>query len=188
MWECLIDGGAARTQGFGCTHLAMEPGCGACDHWHSGWDLAAACGRAVYASCPGLVVGIGHDPGYGPHAVFLRRADGWIELYGHLQDHAVEIGDPVTAGQVIGHVGTMGNSTGCHLHYSVRPPYDPMTECGAVDPAPFICSCTAAAAAAAPAQRSRGPNGLTQLLLLGARPGIVTSSPAAPGLGITWEP
>lgn len=186
MYECLIEGGADRSQGFGCTHIQMEPGCPGCDHWHSGWDLAAPCGRAVYASCAGLVVAIGDDPGYGPHAVFLQReTDGMVELYGHLQDNTVNVGDRVAAGQAIGHVGTLGHSTGCHLHYSVRPPADRLTECGALDPGPYICSCTGSGVRTSTVMPL---SGLAVLMLLDPDRGHIISSPAAPGLGITWEP
>lgn len=187
MYECIVQGGAELTQGFGCTHLGMEPPCSGCDHYHSGYDLAAPCGRAVYASCAGSVVGMGDDPGYGPFALFLERdSDGMVELYGHLQAAAVRIGDRVQAGQVIGHVGTLGNSTGCHLHYSVRPAFDRLTECGAREPAPYLCSCTGSAGRA-----TAGPmplSGLGVLLLLDPDRGRIIDSPAAPGLGITWEP
>jgi len=183
-FECVIEGGARLTQGFGCTHLWIEPACGACDHWHSGWDLAADQGREVYASCDGVVVGIGDDPGYGANSVFIQRnQDGMVELYGHLQDNVVSVLQTVSAGQVIGHVGSRGNSTGPHVHYSVRPPDDRQTECRSVDPAPYLCSCSAIAAP--PARlRPAPPSGLAVLLLLGAGPvpGLSIYSPAGPGL------
>lgn len=183
-FECVIEGGAVRSQGYGCTGVSIEPACGRCAHWHSGWDLVAPCGREVYAACSGVVVQIGRDPGYGPSAVFLRRdVDGLVELYGHLLDAVVSPGQPVAAGQLIGHVGTRGNSTGCHVHYSVRPPDNLLTECGAFDPRRYLCSCSAPA----PAARSL-PSGLAILLSLDPDHGRITSSPAAPGLGVTWEP
>jgi murein DD-endopeptidase MepM/ murein hydrolase activator NlpD len=191
-FECIVQGGAQLTQGFGCTNISIEGPCPGCEHWHSGVDLAAPCGREVYASCAGLVVGMGDDPGYGPFALFIQRdGDGVVELYGHLQAAMVGPGDRVAAGQVIGHVGTLGNSTGCHLHYSVRPPDDRLTECRALNPTPYLCSCrTAGRTAVRPGtQPTAPPNGLAVLLLLGAgASGLAVDSPAPPGLGITWEP
>jgi murein DD-endopeptidase MepM/ murein hydrolase activator NlpD len=185
-FDCLIQGGADRSQGFGCTGVWIEPGCGTCAHFHSGWDLAAPCGREVYASCDGVVVGIGDDPGYGPFAVFLQRySDGLVELYGHLQDAMVRIGQQVQAHQLLGHVGTMGNSTGCHVHYSVRPTWNRFTECDALDPGPYICGCAAGVGGpqgqAPPAPR-RSLTGLEVLYLMGFGPGGAgTYSPGPSG-------
>jgi murein DD-endopeptidase MepM/ murein hydrolase activator NlpD len=186
VYECLIQGGAARSQGFGCTGISIEPRCGTCTHYHSGWDLASACGREVYASCDGTVVAIGDDPGYGPFALFILRAvDGLVELYGHLQDATVRPGDHVYTGQVIGHVGTFGNSTGCHLHWSIRQAWARLDECASLDPGPFMCSCAGVGGPAPTTSQPVPLSGGAILLLLGAGPrlGLITSSPAAPGLG-----
>ena len=190
MWECLIQGGAEVSQGYGCTGVAMEPACATCAHWHSGIDLAAPCGREVSAGCAGTVVQIGNDPGYGPYAIFLERdVDGLVELYGHLQDSVVEVGQHVELGAVLGHVGSLGNSTGCHVHGSVRPPSDFLTECGAFDPAPLLCACGASPAPLLPPIPPVAPiSALGILLLLDPDFGHTSWSPAAPGLGITWEP
>jgi len=41
-------------------------------------------------------------------------------LYAHLQDITVVVGQQVNAGDLIGHIGTTGVSTGCHLHFEIR--------------------------------------------------------------------
>jgi murein DD-endopeptidase MepM/ murein hydrolase activator NlpD len=137
-YECLIDGGAVLTQAFGCTGYAVEPSCGGCAHYHSGFDLAAPCGRSVRAVGYGTVQRVGWD-GYGPYAVLIVSGPICV-LYGHLQAAYVRPGDQVRPGQVIGQVGSEGVSSGCHLHYSVRPADNCLTECGSYDPAPYLCS------------------------------------------------
>lgn len=173
MYECIIDGGAVLTQGFGPTNITIEPFCGGV-RWHSGYDLAAPAGRLVYANCDGRVLAIGDDPGYGPDAIFIERdQDGLVELYGHLLAHFVQVDQHVMAGEPIGQVGSQGNSTGPHVHFSVRPASDHLTECGSLDPGPYLCTCVH--------QQPQLPAGPLA-------PGVLTYSPAAPGLGITWEP
>lgn len=68
--------------------------------------------------------------GYGKY-VMIDHGNGKISIYGHLSDVTVSIGDTVSAGQLIGHVGSTGFSTGAHLHFETRyngVRYDPMSE------------------------------------------------------------
>lgn len=95
---------------------------------HSGVDYAAAQGTAVMAAGDGKVVSAGWQGGYG-NAIVIRHASGTETLYGHLSKVGVRAGQPVTAGRVIGNVGSTGQSTGPHLHYEVRRggrPVDPL--------------------------------------------------------------
>jgi murein DD-endopeptidase MepM/ murein hydrolase activator NlpD len=61
----------------------------------------------------------------------------WIATYMHLMDVAVLVGQRVDRGDVIGHVGAVGNASGFHLHYEITSPYDQPG--GAVDPLPTMC-------------------------------------------------
>jgi murein DD-endopeptidase MepM/ murein hydrolase activator NlpD len=57
--------------------------------------------------------------GYGKHVIVVHR-NGVMTLYGHLEGWTVKPGDTVQQGQVIGLMGSTGNSTGPHLHFEVR--------------------------------------------------------------------
>ena len=113
--------GAAITQGFGCTSLKLEPldpGCPT-GHFHSGVDLSVAEGTPVYSVCSGSATAVHSATGYGIHVV-VGCGDGVEMLYGHLSAAAVLEPEPVSAGTLLGWVGSTGLSTGPHLHFEVR--------------------------------------------------------------------
>jgi murein DD-endopeptidase MepM/ murein hydrolase activator NlpD len=100
---------------------------------HSGVDLAAATGTPVTAPSPGVVVAAQWWGGYGLF-VAVDHGKGVQTRYGHLSQLAVFPGQQVKMGQVLGYVGSTGNSTGPHLHYEMRlngQPLDPLTATGA---------------------------------------------------------
>lgn len=100
---------------------------------HSGVDLAAATGTPVTAPSPGVVVAAQWWGGYGLF-VAIDHGKGMQTRYGHLSAVAVAPGQQVKMGQVLGYVGSTGNSTGPHLHYEMRlngQPLDPLTATGA---------------------------------------------------------
>jgi hypothetical protein len=119
-WTKPVDG-AAVSQGFGCTPYAFEPADRACasGHIHTGIDLAAPMGTPVHAALDGTAHVIPSTTGYGLH-VLLDSGGGLTTMYAHLQSVDVHDGDEVGAGDVIGEVGSTGNSTGPHLHFEVR--------------------------------------------------------------------
>lgn len=87
---------------------------------HPGIDLAAPLGSPIKAADAGYVVAAGWSPyGYGYHVV-IDHGNQMQTLYAHLSKFSVKVGDSVTRGQVIGNVGSTGNSTGPHLHFEVR--------------------------------------------------------------------
>lgn len=97
--------------------------------FHEGVDLATAEGTPVLAADSGMVVFRGWDGNYG-YALHIDHGGGkMVTWYGHLSAFAVNQGDTVTKGQVIGYVGNTGFSTGPHLHYEVHvddTPMDPL--------------------------------------------------------------
>lgn len=113
---------------------------------HGGIDIAGAgiMGTPVVAAADGTVVATnsscthnwgksyscGCGGGYGNY-VMISHAGGKMTVYGHLTSLTVSTGQTVSRGQVIGYVGSTGNSTGPHLHYECRlngVRYNPMSE------------------------------------------------------------
>jgi murein DD-endopeptidase MepM/ murein hydrolase activator NlpD len=88
---------------------------------HRGLDYSAPAGTPVSAVGDGTVLFAGYKGQYGKLAI-LRHANGWTTYYGHLSKFAKNVrrGKRVEQGQVIGHVGSTGMSTGPHLHYELR--------------------------------------------------------------------
>lgn len=89
--------------------------------YHQGIDIAAAHGVDVHAAADGLVLWADGDwnRGYGV-CVEIDHGGGIHTFYAHLSALAVEAGQAVTRGQVIGKVGASGVSVGPHLHFEVR--------------------------------------------------------------------
>lgn len=97
---------------------------------HNGIDISFAnCyGEPVYAVASGTVrytqdgwtpaLGVGGMWSFG-NSVFIEHGDGWISAYGHLSALAAASGETVTQGQLIGYIGSTGNSTGPHLHLAL---------------------------------------------------------------------
>ncbi|MFE6509391.1 peptidoglycan DD-metalloendopeptidase family protein [Nocardioides sp. NPDC057767] len=91
---------------------------------HTGNDYSSPCGTPVQAAHGGtIVIESGGGWGWsGRWLVKVQTAPGNLTTwYGHMQSLAVREGQLVKAGQVIGQVGSEGNSTGCHLHFEVHP-------------------------------------------------------------------
>ena len=91
---------------------------------HAGTDFAAPGGTPIYAAASGYVQVAGWSSGgYGNYDIIYhgKRSDGnsYTTLYGHLRSVATSAGKYVQQGQLIGYVGSTGNSTGNHLHLEV---------------------------------------------------------------------
>lgn len=87
---------------------------------HKGIDMAAPTGTEIHACKGGTVVSaIAMDYTYGNY-VILDHGKGMTSLYGHMSKILVNKGDRVSAGQVIGLVGSTGLSTGPHLHFEIK--------------------------------------------------------------------
>ncbi|HHJ5066943.1 TPA: peptidoglycan DD-metalloendopeptidase family protein [Enterococcus hirae] len=86
--------------------------------FHRGLDLAAPQGEPIYASKAGTVVKAEFHPSWGNY-VAIEHEDGTTALYAHQQEYQVKVGDKVKQGQIIGYVGSTGNSTGNHLHFEL---------------------------------------------------------------------
>ena len=100
---------------------------------HTGIDLAASQGTCVYAWKAGTVLQASwNSQGYGKF-IIIEHDDGTTSRYAHLSGYEVSKGDIVTQGQLIGYVGSTGNSTGPHVHTEIRYDgsyFDPATMLG----------------------------------------------------------
>ncbi|MGI4819316.1 MULTISPECIES: M23 family metallopeptidase [unclassified Brevundimonas] len=87
---------------------------------HQGMDFAASTGTPIIAPADGVVVEARRWGGYG-NWIRVRHSNGLETGYAHLSRFAsgMRAGQRVTQGQVIGYVGSTGNSTGPHLHYEM---------------------------------------------------------------------
>ena len=102
---------------------------------HTGTDLGVPCGTPIHVALPGQVIEAGWNSAYGWRTVVSHGAVDGVLLtttYNHQTHLDVQVGDQVTAGQVIGTVGTTGFSTGCHLHFELY------VNSALVDPEPWL--------------------------------------------------
>ena len=91
---------------------------------HAGTDFAAPAGTPIYAAASGYVQVAGWSSGgYGNYVIIYhgKMSDGnqYSTLYGHMRSVATSAGKYVQQGEIIGYVGSTGNSTGNHLHLEV---------------------------------------------------------------------
>jgi murein DD-endopeptidase MepM/ murein hydrolase activator NlpD len=110
------------SSGFG---WRVAPCSWGCSSDHQGVDFDPGYGASIHVVAAGVVVESASDGGLGQHLVIKHNIDGRMveTVYGHMifGSQTVSVGDKVAMGQVIGHVGSTGASTGPHLHFEVRP-------------------------------------------------------------------
>ena len=85
---------------------------------HPAIDIDGHTGDSVRAAAEGTVIKAGYYGNYG-NMIKVDHGGGLVTMYAHLSKIKVSVGDTVSAGQVIGLVGSTGNSTGSHLHFEV---------------------------------------------------------------------
>ena len=110
-----------------CTHLSRGFGDTSMGSFHKGVDIASGgiYGAAIVAADSGRVIMAGwgnYGTGYGGYGnvVAIDHGGGYSSLYGHMSRVAVSTGQQVSKGQVIGYVGSTGDSTGPHCHFEIR--------------------------------------------------------------------
>lgn len=107
--------GTRLTSGFG---WRMHP-IAKVRKFHNGLDIGAPTGTPILAAGDGVVEFAGWNKGYG-NLTRIEHGAGLSTRYGHQSKLLVSKGQRVSAGQVIGLVGSTGYSTGPHLHFEVR--------------------------------------------------------------------
>ncbi|MCI0395368.1 MAG: M23 family metallopeptidase [Chloroflexi bacterium] len=109
---------------------------------HEGIDIQAPLGARIFAVAAGRVRVVNTNPAasnYGIH-VRIEHADGYETIYGHFQEARVSLNQNVNAGDLLGLAGSTGNSTGPHLHLTLKkrgqslPGYPE----NIIDPTPFL--------------------------------------------------
>lgn len=89
------------------------------DHTHKGLDIAAKTGTPIKAVADGTVRFAGVMGGYG-NLIIISHGNNVETYYGHCSKLYIKQGQKVNAGDLIGAVGSTGNSTGAHLHFEIR--------------------------------------------------------------------
>jgi Peptidase family M23 len=84
------------------------------------WNRSADLGMPALSSAPGVVIRAASMTGSYGRYVIVDHGGGYTTLYGHLNQIASTVGQVVDQGDLIGYVGSSGNSTGPHLHHEER--------------------------------------------------------------------
>lgn len=98
---------------------------------HHGVDMSAPTGTPIRSFADGTVTFAGPRGGYG-NVVIVEHANGYETRYAHQSAIDVAVGQRIRAGEVVGRVGSTGQSTGPHLHFELRHHGESM------DPAPYL--------------------------------------------------
>ena len=85
---------------------------------HTGVDLGSGMNTEIYATKSGTVTASSYGEANG-YYLTINHGDGYSSIYAHMVSNEVSVGDYVTQGQVIGHVGLSGWTTGAHLHFEI---------------------------------------------------------------------
>ena len=96
----------------------------ATENSHRGDDLCADEGTEIYAAADGVVLAAQEHYSWGNFVEIDHGTDAdglrWVTLYAHMKSCAVQVGQTVTAGQVIGYLGHTGNTTGNACHFEMQ--------------------------------------------------------------------
>jgi murein DD-endopeptidase MepM/ murein hydrolase activator NlpD len=130
--------GVPISSGFGARAVSN---CSFCSTFHQGLDFIPGAGSPIQAIADGTVSAVtGPSGAFGNHVEIEHVVDGQkvTSTYSHMQSGsvAVSVGQTVTVGQIIGAVGSTGNSTGAHLHFEIHLNGVP------VDPYPWLTANT----------------------------------------------
>lgn len=90
--------------------------------WHPGLDIGILTSLDVRAAAAGVVTQVGYVAGYDGYGnvVVVQHRAGYSTLYAHLSRPLVQVGQPVSAGELVGVAGCTGWCTGTHVHFELR--------------------------------------------------------------------
>lgn len=111
--------GAQIIQQFGPTSFAIEPPFGGYLHFHTGVDLLAGYGTPIVAAAGGKVTAAGPADYFGIR-VEVTDSFGLVEVYAHMSQVSVAVGQEVQQSEKVGYVGSTGLSIGAHLHFQLE--------------------------------------------------------------------
>jgi len=114
-WGWPTDSGWTMSSGYQYRYSPVGRG----RELHTGLDISGTGhGSKIYATNNGVVMTAEYHYSYGYHVV-INHNNGYMTVYAHMSRMAVRPGQTVERGQVIGYVGSTGDSTGPHVHYEV---------------------------------------------------------------------
>jgi hypothetical protein len=99
---------------------------------HSGIDLAMPEGTTLRSVADGVVDRVYDGTGLIGKGLSVKFPDGTRAIYGHMNEVKAHVGDHLNAGDIVGLSGNTGNSTGSHLHFSLKNP-----DGSVIDPTPI---------------------------------------------------
>lgn len=137
---------------------------------HTGLDIGCMAGSPIYAATDGLVTTASYQGAYG-NTVRVKYSDTLTTGYHHMSVIKARVGQNVSAGSIIGYIGSTGNSTGPHLHFEV------LINGKTVDPEPYLSGASTVEQASSDATQV----GLTDF------PGQITKAFETLSDPITWE-
>ena len=106
---------------------------------HAGIDFNGETGDKVHSVGAGTVVQAGWRYSGLGYSVVIRHSGGWMTLYGHLSKVTARPGQTVSAGDLVGLMGSTGHSTGSHLHFGVAKASTPDSIFNSfINPAPWL--------------------------------------------------
>ena len=114
---------------------------GAWARYHTGLDFSAPVGTPIHAPTAGVVTnaGIGPASGWAGNYVAIRYANGTQSLMAHMSTVSVNVGQTVSACQVVGAIGMSGRTFGPHVHFEIYPAgIEPGDVYNAVNPEPWL--------------------------------------------------
>ena len=111
--------GSSIIQGFGPSSFGLDAPYDGYLHFHKGVDIVGAYGTPIDAAAGGKVTAVGFLGGFGLR-VEVTDSYGLVEIYAHMSEASVAIGQQVQQGDKLGLVGSTGNSIGPHLHFQLE--------------------------------------------------------------------